>query len=133
MSKLKNWLFQSVFGYQPGGEKEEDRVVYDPIVQELADRQEHIELLQLELASKDKEIQELKQLVSMLQNTPSIEYVDRVVREDFFTMTPAMFKKFKSQLEQPICTATTSPTQANYFLGMCRVLNHLEQEHVTSR
>jgi hypothetical protein len=115
-------IFQSVFGTP----------VQQPASTVGMVEQEDYDLLRLELQSKEKEIEELHSLCKLLgDKQPEIHYIDREIEK--FTMTPAMFKKFKSQLENPVCSATTSQVQANYFLGMCRVLNHLEAEHVTSR
>jgi len=116
-------IFQSVFGHQST----------PPVSTQSMVDQEDYDLLQLQLSTKEQEIERLQEQITYLQNNPQVHYVDREVRVDHFTMSPESFKRFKSKLETPICTASTTQVQANYFLGMCRVLNHLEAEHVTSR
>lgn len=115
-------LFQSVFGHQSTPD----------IILATVD-QEDIELLQLQLASKEQEIERLKEQIVYHQQNPVVHVVEKEVHVDHFTFTPESYRKFKRKLESPVCTATTTPTQAAYFLGISRVLSVLEDEHVTSR
>ena len=134
IAKLKMWIFQSVFGYEPyqPEAEEQKKEPYDPILQELTDTKALLEL-------KDKQLVEAMECNKILQELlqdkdsqpPEIHTVE--VKVDHFTFTPESYRKFKRKLEAPVCSANTTPTQAAYFLGISRVLAVLEDEHVTNR
>ena len=115
-------IFQSVFGHQST-----PNVVN--VLQELENSQALLHDKERTITKLSNDIGYLQEQISYLVNNPTV----KEVQVDHFTFTPESYRKFKRNLESPVCTANTSPTQAAYFLGICRVLTELEDKHVTNR
>ena len=113
-------ILQSVFGHQP---------VPSDVLQDIQDYKELLKDKDVKIAQLENKLAAMQYDINYMVSHPTVKEVP----VDHFTFTPESYRKFKRSLETPVCTANTSPTQAAYFLGICRVLTELEDKHVTSR